>query len=245
MKGQVKDKIHEWMTETGLDELPKPRIFIKVIMVRDFSAYVIYGDDTEAEKAKKSEGLREAKACMDLYTEKMITAVAGPRIFHNRIRHFEPMTTAKLVGEQLRIPASMEAMTVLIYMNNYKKWEAMHRWRKEHPGIKCPSWSNKNPTVHLEFKEKYSSDPVPKEIQDWGGWNDVGKRMFVRLQKEIAESRKDNFDRHVKYDQECVDRLYEKYKEQYRYDNPRPKKGKSQPPVDHEDDPEFEWIVEV
>jgi hypothetical protein len=233
------------MTETGHDELPKPRIFIKVIMVRDFSAFVINDDDTEAEKAEKTVGLKGAEAFMDLYTEKMIPAVAGPKIFHNRIRHFEPMTTAKLVGEQLRIPASTEAMTILAYMNNYKKWEAMHRWRKEHPGMKCPSWSNKNPTFHLNFKEKYSSDVVPKEIQDWGGWNDDGKRMFVRLQKEIAESRKNNFDRHVKYDQECVDRLYEKYKEQYRYDNPRPKKARSEPRVSPENDPELEWLVEI
>jgi hypothetical protein len=222
-----------------------PSIFVKVIMVRDFSGFVIHDKDTEEEKAEKTKALRGAKAYMDLYTEKMVVGIAGPKIFHNRIRHFEPMTTAKLVGEQLRIPASTEAMTVLAYMNNYKKWEAMHRWKKEHPGYKCPSWSSKNPDLHVEFKEKYSSDVVPKETQEWGGWNEEGKKMFVTLQKQITESRAKNYDRHVKYDQECVDRLYEKYKESYRYDNPRPKKARSQPQVNHEDDPDLEWIVEI
>jgi hypothetical protein len=205
----MKKSVLDWMTETGVEALPEPTVFTDVIMIRDFSKFDIEETDSEDEKNEKRVALQGTLQLFDMYTERMVVCVAGPKLYHPKIRHFEPMTTTMLPSvagmEQLRIPASTEAMTVLVYMNNYKKWNAMHKWKKEHPSIRMPTYSTRKPDLNVEFKEEYSSGQV--ETPEWGGWNDEGRMMFVQLQGKIVKSRTENKDRHVKHDQECVGRL--------------------------------------
>jgi hypothetical protein len=168
---------------------------------------------------------------MDLYTEKLVPAIAGPTLFHPKIRHFEPMTTAKMPPisglEQLRIPASTEAMAILTYANNRNKWQSMISWKKNHPGMKLPRYNSKKPTINADFKEEYSSSSGKQN--NWGGWSMEGRKVFNRLQKKIHDSRIKNFERHVEVDKECVARLYEKYKDMHSDMDPPSKKQKTEP----------------
>jgi len=146
------------------------------------------------------------------------------------------------LGTQLRIPASTEAMAIITYANNRTKWQSMVAWKKEHPHMKLPRYNSKNPTVHVDFKEEYSSSNGKQN--NWGGWSSQGRQLFLALQKKIHESRKENHDRHIKIDEECVARLYEKYKEMHRDMGPsanKKQKVDQEVPSDDEDyafDPE-------
>lgn len=245
----MKKGLFSWMHEERVNELPNPRIFTDVIMLRDFSSFEIKDTDTEEEKTKKLEGREEAMACLELYTEVMVPAVAGKKLFHAAIRHFEPMTTAKLPPvaglEQLRITASTEAMTVLAYLNNYTKWNSIYRYKKKHRGSSnLPRYSSKFPDENLEFKEEFSAGPVETN-PEWGGWNDAGRKLYVKLQAKIQKSRADNKDRHVRLDRECVARLYEKYKDMHHESDRPAKKSKSNAPTNREDDADFQFLMEV
>jgi hypothetical protein len=125
----MKKAVVEWLKDMNEDKLPDPKILENEVMLRDFSKYEIANTDTEEQKRAKKEGMKTLLNLMDFYVEKMVACVAGPNLYHHRIRHFEPMTTAVLhnIGgsEQLRVPPSTEAMAVLAYMNNHSKWNAM------------------------------------------------------------------------------------------------------------------------
>jgi len=236
------------MEQRNIDVLPDTELFRDVIAIRDFSRFDIEDGDTEEQKQVKRAGLAGAEEFMDLYTESLVPCVAGAKLFHPNIRHFEPMTTSKMplsvTGmEQLRVPASTEAMAILTYDNNKSKWEAMRKWNKEHPNSKIPRWSSKNPDVNKEFKELYSN--CEGKTDPWGGWSYTGRTLFNNLQVKILESRRQNFDRHVKYDNECVARLYDKFKEMHREAQPSAKKPRTEPAVDIETDKNLEYIVEI
>ena len=217
------------------------------IATRDFSRFDIVDTDSEEEKVLKREGRLEIEQVMDMYTEKLIPAVAGPNLFHPRIRHFEDMTTSKMPPitglEQLRITASTEAMAIVAYANNRTKWQAMIAWKRDHPGVKVPRYNSRKPTIHVEFKELYSSSF--EGSNPWGGWNTEGRKLYTALQKKITNSRIDNLDRHVKHDKECVARLYEKYKDMHSNMDPPSKKNKPNPDFNLEDDEELDFIAEV
>ena len=214
--------------DNKIEILPATELFFDCIATRDFSRFDVH--DSDEQKLEKAHGRREIEQIMDMYTDKLIPAIAGPTLFHPKVRHFEPMTTACLpqvngLGTQLRIPASTEAMAIMTYANNRTKWQSMVTWKKTHPNMKLPKYSAKNPTVHVDFKEEYSSSNGKQN--NWGGWSSEGRQLFLALQKKIHESRKENHDRHIKIDEECVARLYEKYKEMHRdMGNPANKRQK-------------------
>jgi len=204
--------------DNKIEILPATELFFDCIATRDFSRFDVLEDDSDEQKQEKARGRQEIEQIMDMYTDKLITAIAGPTMFHPKVRHFEPMTTASLppvkgLGTQLRIPASTEAMAIMTYANNRTKWQSMVTWKKTHPNMKLPRYNSKNPTVHADFKEEYSSSNGKQN--NWGGWSSEGRQLFLALQKKIHESRKDNNDRHIKIDGECMARLYEKYKEMH------------------------------
>lgn len=217
------------MLTNNVDALPDPKILMEKIAIRDFSEFDIKDSDSEVEIARKRKEREEMMKIMELYTEKLIPAVAGSKLFHPNIRHYEPMTTAVLSTvagvDQLRIPASTEAMAIMAYANNKVKWESMHAWKKRYPGgVKVPRYNAKKPTINAEFKEEYSNSAVGQSA--WGGWSREGRMLFNKLQKTITDSRKENLARHVKIDQECVKRLFEMYKEMHKDDNESSKKQK-------------------
>jgi len=236
------------MDAHNIEVLPDTEVFTECIAIRDFSRFDIKDGDTEEQKKEKRIGLAGAEQLMDLYTESLVPCIAGSKLFHPNIRHFEPMTTSKMplavTGmDQLRVPASTEAMAILTYDNNKSKWEAMRRWNKQHPSIKMPRWSSKNPDVNQEFKELYSN--CEGKTDSWGGWSYTGRSLFNTLQAKILESRRQNFDRHVKYDNECVARLYNKFKDMHKEAQPTAKKQRTEPDVDIETDKNLEYIVEI
>lgn len=245
----MKKAILEWMTESGTTELPDPDVFRKHIMIRDFSLWNILESDDESQKQAKIDSKKTVMDLFDMYTEVMVTAIAGTKLYNPKIRHFEPMTTTLLPGtaiDQLRIPASTEAMAVLAYMNNYKKWNASYDYKENNPGSKgkMPMWSTKKPGLNINFKEAYSCGEEKLLRSEWGGWNDAGRVMYVDLQAEISKSREENLERHVREDKECVKRLYEKYKEMHKDSDRPPKKQKAAPPTDR-DEARFKFIVEL
>lgn len=235
------------MAANNEKELPPITAFTDVIATRDFSQFDIEEGDAEDLKKAKREGLEGMEQLMDLYTDKLVPCVAGPTLFHPKIRHFEPMTTAKMPPvaglDQLRIPPSTEAMTILIYINNRTKWQSMVAWKKNHPGTKIPRYSSKHKGKNIEFKEEYSN--CSGKTNEWGGWSIEGRKLFNQLQKKIHESRIDNKDRHVKIDKECVARLYKTYKDMHGDMAPAPKKQKQQAEIDPNEDEEMDFIIEV
>jgi hypothetical protein len=244
----MKKNLLEWMNETGRETLPSPDVFIKNIATRDFSEWDLLDTDSDDVKNTKTAAKNDAMDLFDVYTEIMVWAVAGTKLWNPNIRHFEPMTTSKLPNthlEQLRIPASTEAMAIVAYINNYKKWNASYAWKKANYGKgKVPKWSNKRPTEFVEFQEEYSSGKVKVDKPEWGGWSDEGKMKFVELQAIITKSREDNFDRHVREDQACADRLKEKFKELHK-DSDRPTKVQRVPTPTDRDESKFNYIVEL
>lgn len=235
------------MTSNNIDVLPLTEIFTDLIATRDFSRFDINDTDTEEEKVEKRAGLLGVEQIMDMYTEKLIPAVAGPTLFHPKIRHFEEMTTSKMPPiaglSQLRIPATTEAMAIMAYANNRTKWQSMIDWKRDHPGTKLPKYSTKNPTVNREFKELYSN--CGGKQHPWGGWSTEGRKIFNKLQKKIYESREKNLDRHIKADRECVARLHEKYKDMHSETEPPNKKQKHEIEIGLDDDEELDFIVEL
>ena len=244
----MKKNLLEWMNESGRETLPPPDVFINNIATRDFSEWDLLDTDSDDVKNTKTLAKNEAMDLFDAYTEIMVWAVAGTKLWNPNIRHFEPMTTSKLPNtaiDQLRIPASTEAMAIVAYINNYKKWNASYAWKKANHGKgKVPKWSSKKPTEFVDFKEEYSSGKEKIDHPEWGGWSDEGKMKFVELQAIITKSRQENFDRHVKEDQACVDRLKEKFKEMHK-DSDRPTKIQRVPSATNRDESKFEYIVEL
>ena len=235
------------MSDKSWDEMPDPDLIVDKILTRDFSEYEEVEGDDDVTKDRKSFGMAQMEDLMDCWTEKIVPAVGGARLFHPKIRHFETMTTSLMPRstDQLRITAGTEAMAALIYLNSHSKWNAMRQWLQQNAGrsgVTCPRYNAKKPTEHVEFKAKYSDNAVG--TNKWGGWSTEGKKMFVTLQKKIIESRRDHFDRHVRVDQECVDRLHQKYADLHKNSARDSKKAKATKEVDPEEDEDLDYIME-
>jgi hypothetical protein len=238
----------EFMAEHELAKLPHPDVIVEKILTRDFSEYEVVEGDDEATKDQKRKDMAMIENLMDCWTDKLVPAVAGAKLWHPKVRHFEPMTTSLMQNstEQLKIPASTEAMTALTYINNHGKWNATHKWCQQNAGrsgVNCPRYSSKNPDKHVNFMAKFSDASVGQA--KWGGWSDEGKKLFVTLQKKIIESRNQNHDRHVQVDEECVERLYNKFADMHKNSGRDPKKNKTNPEIPLDDDPEFDFIYEA
>ena len=236
------------MADNKWTEMPSPDLIVNKILTRDFSEYEAAVGDTAEAKEFKRIGMAKVEDLMDCWTDKIVPAVGGARLLHPKIRHFEPMTTSLMPRstDQLRVTASTEAMAALIYLNNHTKWNAMRSWAQQNAGRNgavCPRYNAKKPTEHVEFKALYSDNAVG--TNKWGGWSTEGKKMFVTLQKKIIESRRDNLDRHVKVDKECVERLYHKFADMHKNSGRDSKKAKAIPEVDPDEDDDLDYVVET
>ena len=232
-------EVKNWTT------LPDPKFMREEILLRDNSKYVVEDGDSDAVREEKRKGMARFNDLMDLFTEVLLPACAGKKLFHPKIRHFETATESKLPGpvEQARITCGTEAFTVLTYMNNHKKWNAHRKWQTDHPnGEKCPRYTSKYPDQYLNFRAKYSDSEVG--TNKWGGWTPESKKLYVALQKESFKSRQDNLERNIQVDQECVDRLREQFAHMHRNENRGKKQRVAAPPID-EDDEDFNPVFEV
>ena len=228
--------------------LPDSDLLRYCILPRDFSLFHITDEDSEEVRANKLRCLKEAEDLMELYTEVLVPAIAGPKLWHPKIRHFESMTVATMPNNstQNRITCSTEAMTCLTYMNNRGKWMAQRRFLDENPGNddQMPRYNSKKPDENQEFKTLYSDSGVGQAA--WGGWSTESKYLLRTLTTEVLESRRQNVDRHVQVDMECVDRLFNKYKHLHKSESKTAKKQKTdQICSDLEHIERSAWIMEV
>ena len=236
-----------WMEETGRTTLPDPEILRRHILTRDFSIYEPEEGDTEDELTKKAAGMALLEDLMDYYTEKLMPACAGAKLFNTKIRHFDAMSEVLMPngGEgQLRITAGTEAFAMLTYMNNKDKWEATFDWHAKNPNTttKCPRYSKTKPTENVKFKAKYSDSQTG--TPHWGGWSEEGRKLFGVLQREVLASRAENMERHIQRDKECVVRLHHKYAELHKNDHRQPKKAKITNEDERVYDEDLEYVDE-
>ena len=149
-------------------------------MTRDFSIYEPEEGDTEDDLTKKAAGMALLEDIMDYYTEKLMPACAGAKLFNTKIRHFDSMSEVLMPngGEgQLRITAGTEAFAMLTYMNKKDKWEATFDWHAKNPNTttKCPRYSKTKP------KENENSRPNIRTPRQEPPTGEVGVVLVERI----------------------------------------------------------------
>jgi hypothetical protein len=94
-------------------------------------------------------------------------------------------------GNKLIITSASEALILLTIDNNHNKWPAMHKWLKDNKDKKLPrrTKNNKNnPDFQPLFESKYTTADGGQK--PFGGWSVQGKKLFIKLKKQIKEARK-------------------------------------------------------
>jgi hypothetical protein len=189
--------------------LPSPRTLIEFIATRDHTSLQPKAGDTAEEARIKKLSLQQAQEYLDFYVNKMVPAVAGCKLWGPAVRHHEPMISSKIPNTEgeLRITASTEAFVFTLYKNGWKKWQSTLKWEqtRANKSQKMPKYNPKKPEEHKEFSTPFTNGNCGQ--QKYGGWNTEGKAYYTKLQKIIAESRKENYDRHLEVDTACAARL--------------------------------------
>ena len=72
----------------------------------------------------------------------------------------------------------------------------------------------KKPDINLEWRTEYT-DACGGQ-QKYGGWSSAGRVKFVKLVKIVLASRKQNSNRHLQIEQDCIKRLQLKYQHLYK-----------------------------
>jgi hypothetical protein len=188
---------------------------------------VLQEDDEEEAKRKKEDREVVMDWFINVYTDMMVPAVAGVKLFSESVRHSEPMCTSLIPNTNSnRITASTEAFTVLLYKNAWEKWNTQHRWKsmKENQGRakEMPRYSRKFPDKNREFMTVYSDTGLGQ--QRYGGWSEEGKIEYGRLQRLAMYARKNHAERCLAEDTACVESLREKYKHKYSNKNSKNKR---------------------
>lgn len=224
-QGRVKDAcIEKWMKIHNVPNL-FPTEDLIIVMKRDFSKWE---PEMDAEGHKVGDGDPEKLAyyheLFDWYIDVMLPSVCGSNDLTPKIRHFEPVSTAKygenagdsLVGK-LICPPSQEAMALLFFENARRKWEMMYDW-KEVKGKKekFPLYSPKEPTENPEWKTKYSNSHSGQD--PFGGWKKKGIARFNEISRMLKEVRAE--PNSVVQEKLASQRLYQKFKDNYAKVNP-------------------------
>jgi hypothetical protein len=235
----------QWSLENEKTSLlPDPDDLIDLIATRNCEDLYPNNDDTEEEADKKAVQLEQSHAWIDFYTDKMVPAVAGVKLWGPSIRHLQPMTESFLPKQpgKLRITASTEAFVLTLYKNGWMKWKAMMDWRnhKDTKKLPYPKYNPKKPNENKQFSTPFSSGNCGQ--QKFGGWNAEGKDFYTDLQRKILDSRKANAARHLKEDKACVARLKLEYSSFYpdEEDGEPNKRGKKRKATEVDEDGEEE-----
>lgn len=134
------------------------------------------------------------------------------RYFSEKARRTHPISTASIdeAGKKKVIPASTEAMAVLLYKNQYNKWLELKKWRidEENDADTLPKYNVKDPTTH-RFKCLYSDSCSGRN--GFECFSDEGIEEYNRLLVAISQNLKLNKDRVSKVDGAFVDRMYKSY----------------------------------
>jgi hypothetical protein len=223
-QGRVKAAcVEKWMVPNKKTELfPTKDLFI--VMKRDFSEWE---PNFDAEGKVIDEGdpekLKYYHDLFDWYIEHMLPAICGSNDFPAKIRHFQPVSTARYddnaadsLAGKLICPPSQEAMALLYFTNARKKWEMMYDWehvqgKQDKEQFPFPQWSPKDREVNKEWKTLYSN---PHSGQDpFGGWKKTGLHKFNEYCRMMKKVRDDGNAIHQ--EKLAVQRLYQKNKETY------------------------------
>jgi hypothetical protein len=224
--------------------LPDPDDLIDLVATRNCEDLYPHKDDTEEEAVTKAQLHEQSHAGIDFYTDKMVPAVAGVKLWGPSIRHLEPMIESFLPKQpgKLLITASTKAFVLMLYKNGWSKWKAMIEWKKDMANKKkpYPKYNPKKPNENKAFATPFSSGNCGQ--QKYGGWNDEGKDFYMNLQCRIQDSRKANAANHLKEDKACVARLKFEYKNLYpaEEDGESTKRGKKRKAMEVDEDGEAE-----
>ena len=80
-----------------------------------------------------------------------------------------------------------KAYLVLLWENSSTKWEAVYKWKLQHPGEKLPSTNKDNAKDELHHTKYTKSCGGQKQ---WHGWNTEGLQRYILIQKSIRKARK-------------------------------------------------------
>jgi hypothetical protein len=224
-QGRVKDAcIEKWMK---IHNVPKlfPTEDLIIVMKRDFSEWEPEMDD---DGNKVGDGdpdkLAHYHELFDWYIDVMLPSMCGSNDLTPKIRHFEPVSTAKcgenagdsLVGK-LICPPSQEAMALLFFENARRKWEMMYDWKEvQGKKEKFPLYSSKEPTVNPEWKTKYSNSQSGQD--PFGGWKKKGIARFNEISRMLKDVRAE--PNSIVQEKLACQRLYQKFKDNYNKVNP-------------------------
>jgi len=202
------------LTEKRVTELPDPVVFDN-ILTRDASSFDILDTDTKEQKEVKMKGLQLFELMFDFYVEKMLASCAGMQVWGPSVKYYEEVSQSLMPNSEkaLRITASTEAFTVLIYKNCWKKWNAMHKsmqafHQSNMPGKwACPRF-NKKKQENLEYETPYTdSASGQKKI---GGYTNEGMQEYRRLKNIVMANRKDQKERVSAVESASILRLQQK-----------------------------------
>jgi hypothetical protein len=218
--------------------LPNAETLIEFIATRDHTTLEPKPDDSVEEAHIKKVSLQQAQEYLDFYVNKMVPAVAGCKLWGPTVRHHEPMISSKIPNTEgeLRITASTEAFVFTLYKNGWKKWQSTLNWEqtKGNKNKKMPKYNPKKPHEHEEFSTPFTNGNCGQ--QKYGGWNSEGKAYYTKLHKEIGESRKANYDRHLEVDTACAARLKAAHSSLYPAEDDGQSKGKKRKAPTSDDD---------
>jgi len=227
--------------------LSDPFIF-EGILKRDDRHNEIEDGDSEKEKQDKVYRRKVFNAVFDFYVERMLTNVAGVRMWGPEVKYFEEVSKSFIQNANRlpRITASTEAFAILCYKNCWKKWNKMHKDMEQHKmaqrkgKFECPRFNKKKPDENCDYATIYTDSATGQK--KLGGWNKEGLKEYNRLMRVLIEEREKPgaAQRFSEVERACIDRLVKKRKIVTGSGKINSKKK------DEDDDAEFEklWIVE-
>ena len=197
--------------EKRVKKLPDPEVFDK-ILTRDTSSFVPLVTDTAEEAEIKRKGLEMFELMFDLYVEKMLASCAGSINWGPNVKYTEEVSKSLMPNSEtkLRITASTEAFTVLIYKNCWKKWNAMYESYSKFLTSKNPGkWVclryNKKTKANPEYETPYTDSAAGQKKT--GGYTNEGIEEYRRLKKIVMTNRKENGDQISYVEHACLQRL--------------------------------------
>lgn len=122
------------------------------------------------------------------YWDKIMPKVLGKDAWSDKVRYYQSISSLKTDDNKRLVTASTEAMAVIVWENNEKKWPELWEWcqKPENRGKKQPNWNGKWSITDGGHHDRCAWDPR-------------GLEQFNTYKKQIRHARigpdKDNPDR--------------------------------------------------
>lgn len=146
--------------------------------------------------ARNISGINEEK--FKWYWEKVIGKVVGSKEWGPTVCYYTTILEARMSTNPKKplITVSDEAMIVLVWENNFEKWQTQWAFEQDpkNKGLKQPA---------LPGKYTYSD----KGQCEWGGWSEAGLQAFNNYKKTIRTYRKDKKDQILAFERRILAEL--------------------------------------